>query len=95
MINSPDVTTMCYCDHCKAVTRWSRHLDIGCRTIQTLNAALGELRSQNEQLRNERSIAVGALKDILKHQQLNGGNIGSVALMCKATLMILREEIPQ
>ena len=34
---SPDVTTMCYCEDCGAATRWGRHLDVDCKTIQDLS----------------------------------------------------------
>ena len=36
---------MCYCEHCKAATRMSRHLDIDCMTIQTLTAEVERLRN--------------------------------------------------
>lgn len=39
---SPEVTTICECPDCHAVTRWSRHLDMDCKTIQGLRQQLAE-----------------------------------------------------
>lgn len=41
---SPEVTTMCQCEDCGAVTRWGRHLDIDCKTIAEQRDEIARLR---------------------------------------------------